>query len=233
MITPQPRRRRCTPALRALGAVAWSLALLTTLAGCSAWVVRPLNSETGKAQTGAAAFSAATYVDGIWASKVVPTIDQQAEDAGKVLAALAADPTSAKAQYGHQEGSGRPYNFMVKGDGKVLKVDTSTRTGKLTVDLPPYDGKADITVQIGPVMSGTALRDGVGFIHYSEFTNQIDYAGVADELNNRVLKDVIAPLDVNSLTGQTVSFEGIFPRNDLDPTTLVLTPVRLSAKGSE
>ncbi len=208
-----------------------ALGALLALNACTPWVVRPLNPATGQAQTGEQQFSAVSYVDGIWDSKVVPTVQQNAKDIRTVLDALKGNPDTAKTQYGHQEGSGRPYNFIVKGEGKVLKVDTSSMQGTLAVDVPPYDGKADITIQVGPVMSGTSLRDGVGFIHYSEFTNQIDYASVADELNNRVLKGALSKVDIKSLQDKVVTFTGVFSYNDLDPSTLVLTPVELAAKG--
>ena len=57
-------------------------------------------------------------------------------------------------------------------------------------------------IQVGPVLRGTALRDALGFIRFTDFANQFDFAGVANALNDRVLATVLGPLDVEALAGQ-------------------------------
>ena len=69
---------------------------------------------------------------------------------------------------------------MVKGEGKITKLDTTSRTGVLLVDLNPPDGTPDITLIIGPLIKisqRAAVRDAVGFVEYGNFVNQQEFAG--------------------------------------------------------
>ena len=55
---------------------------------------------------------------------------------------------------------------------------------------------------------GTSLRDAAGFINFTDFANQLAFADVANELNRRVLETVVAPLDLDTLPGSPVTFQG-------------------------
>ncbi|GAA1546678.1 DUF2291 family protein [Dactylosporangium maewongense] len=182
--------------------------------------------QAGGRPGGAAAFDAKTYVDGIWTSKIVPAVHDNAVDISTVAAAVAKDVDAAGKQYGHQAGTGSPYAFLVKGTGKVVKVDTSAPTGPVTVEIA-QDGGQPITLYVatGPVIAGTAIRDGVGFISFGDFTNQIDYANVANEINSRVKSDVIAKVDRAGLTDKTISFYGAF--SALAPNQIMVVPTEL------
>ena len=184
-------------------------------------------SKSAAAAPGAAAFNAKTYVDSIWSSRVVPTVHSKAVDARTLLTAIQADQAAAGKRYGRQAGTGSPYSFLVKGTGKVTKVDTSVPTGPVTVALSggAVRGTAAF-LATGPVIAGTSLRDAVGFIDFSQFTNQLDFAAVATQLNNRVKTDVLAKIDRASLVGKQVSFEGAFSL--LDPANILIVPTSLT-----
>lgn len=173
-------------------------------------------------------FNATTYAKEIW-SKVVPTVTEKAVDAPTVLASIAADPQAAGKQYGVQAGVGSPYSIMVKGSGTVISVDQSQGAGRLAVDLNPADGKPDLSLAIGPVFLGTAVRDAVGFIKFGEFPNQIEYANVATALNTQVRDTVISQVDLASAKGKPVTFAGAF--QVLDPKNILVTPVQLQVTG--
>uniref|UniRef100_UPI0035E428DF DUF2291 family protein n=1 Tax=Thermogemmatispora sp. TaxID=1968838 RepID=UPI0035E428DF len=177
---------------------------------------------------GAQPFDPERYVNQIWASRVVPTVVAQAHDASEVLAALKANQQAAQQRYGHREGDG-PYTFLVKGLGRVVSINTASRNGTLGLDLPPYDGRADLWLQIGPVILGTAIRDGVGFIHFSQFVNQIQYAQVADALNARAVQ-VAQSIHPTQLQGQLIRFYGVFAL--ADPQTILVAPVKLDVEGA-
>lgn len=171
---------------------------------------------------------AKTYVDESWQAKIVPTVHDKAADITTVAAALAKDPAAAGKQYGHQAGTGSPYAFMVKGSGTVTKVDTEAPTGPMTVEVPQAGGKPlTITIATGPVIAGTAIRDAVGFISFGDFTNQIQYADVANQINNRVKTDVIAKAAPTSLDGKKITFYGAF--SALAPGQIFLVPTELQA----
>ena len=182
---------------------------------------------SGSAAAGSDATDATSYVNGVWASKIVPTVHAKALDIATIAAAIKKDPAAAGKQYGHQAGSGSPYAYLAKGTGTVKKVDTSVPTGPMTVEVPQAGGKPlTISIATGPVIAGTAVRDGVGFISFGDFTNQIAYANVANQINDHAKTDVIAKVDLKSAVGKKISFEGAF--SALDPDAIFLVPTALS-----
>lgn len=172
---------------------------LALLASCVPWTVRPIDDR----QSGP--FNAERYVDSIWSSKVLPAAAQAADLA----------PTAPTAP------------TLVKGEGKVLRVDTTSRSGLIFLDLAPYDGRADAQLQIGPVIRGTALRDALPFIQFSQFTNQLEFARVGNALNDRVVRTVLAGLSTEGLAGRVVSFTGAAAGGaplEIVPISLVVKP---------
>ncbi len=174
------------------------------------------------------AFSPVGYVDSVWAAKLVPALLKSAPEARELLDAMAASRDEAEKRFGHREG-GAAY-VPVKGSGRALSLDTSSRNGLLMVDIAPFDGKPDISIQIGPVLRGTALRDATGLIRFTDFANQLQFADIANELNNRAGKTVLEPLDLKSLPGTMVDFAGVFAlEGSGQPPIHGVVPVKLSA----
>jgi predicted lipoprotein len=211
-------------------------AFAASLASCVPWTVRPIGTET-EAASGPAVASPVEYVDSIWSAKLTPAVLNGAVDARALLDALAASPADAAQRYGHREANG-PVYFLVKGRGTVTAVDTRSRMGLALVDVAPYDGRADISIQIGPVLRGTALRDATGIVRFTDFVNQLQFADVANELNSRVLKTVLAPLDATKLKGRVVAFAGALaaPEGKAEPSLhealRELLPIRLTIEES-
>ena len=208
--------------------IAIAILVAAVLTGCGRVPgVYVYESNSGSAPAGgASATDAKTYVADAWASKIVPTVHDKAADITTVAAAIAEDPEAAGKQYGHQAGTGSPYAFMVKGSGTVTKVDTSVPTGPMTVEIPQPGGKPlTVTIATGPVIAGTAIRDAVGFISFGDFTNQIEYANVANQINDRVKTDVIAKVEVKGATGKKVTFAGAF--SNLPGGSILVVPTEL------
>ncbi|SDO91285.1 Predicted lipoprotein [Nakamurella panacisegetis] len=196
-------------------------AAVVFLAGCSMPGLWTYESN-GQGTSGAGAFDATTYVDGIWSSKVVTTVEQKAVDAATLLPAIKADKAAAATKYGvAATATGGSPTFLIKGSGKVTKLDATNPNGPVTVSV----GGQDVQIVTGPVIIGTALRDAVG-ITFSEFTNQIDYQNVGTQLNNRVKKDVVAPVKSSLAVGKTVAFDGVFTL--LSPTSISIVPTKLA-----
>ena len=168
-------------------------------------------------------------MNGIWSSRIVPTVEQKAVPIEKLIPALGADPQAAAQQYGNDVGGA--YNYLVRFTGRVVKVDTTSLTGTITVEVPLEGKEVPVGLQIGPIILGTALRDAVGFITFEQFTNQMEYGGVADELNNRVASEVLGRLDLTSLPGKRVAVAGAFTWDGGSATGLLVTPVVVSVEG--
>jgi predicted lipoprotein len=177
------------------------LALLATAACSPPWTVRRIHEE--------AAFNPAEYAARIWDSKLVPAI---------AASAVAAEQFRAT----------RPGVYAVKGTGKVLAVDTASRAGTLALDLAPYDGGPDLTLQIGPVLRGYAVRDAAGVVRFSDFVNQIQFADAGNALNARALSMVLQPVHPAGLAGRTVEFLGVFEFDPAHPAIRDVVPVRLA-----
>lgn len=193
------------------------------LSACKPWTVRPINHKkmSGESSQG---FNSAAYVASVWESRVIPTVVNNAVDLATLLAALEADPEAAKRQYGRKEATG-PYHFIVRGEGVVREGDSGSRSRTVAVDLSGYKGKAKVLIQVGPVIRGTSIRDAVGFIKFDQFINQLQYAEVADKLNDRALASIGEGLDLSAVKGKQVSFYGVFTLSD--PSKVLITPVKL------
>jgi predicted lipoprotein len=181
------------------------------------------NAEAASQSSGA--FDAVEFVGGIWSSKVLPTVQEKALDAPTLLAAIKSDPAAAGTKYGHQTGTGSPYSYLIKGTGTASKVSDAP-TGPITVDIDTPTGKQQIAIATGPVIAGTALRDAVGFIEFSQFTNQLDYADVATQLNNKVKSEVVSKVDKATLVGKQITFAGAFTA--LGPNAVLVVPTELT-----
>ncbi len=210
--------------------LATALLVAVGLTGCAkvpgVYVYVPAG-DTAAAAGGAQTFDATTYVDGIWKSRVLPTVEKDAVEAAVLLPALDADQEDASQKYGHQAGTGSPYAFLVRGSGTVTKVDAEAPTHPATVRLDGVKGGTDsVQVVTGPVIAGTALRDAVGFVKFSDFTNQLDYADAGTQLNEKVKSDVLATVDASSLEGKKVTFEGAFSL--VAPGVVLVVPTSLT-----
>lgn len=211
---------------------AWLVILFAAvnLAGCSAFfTVIPIEEAKIEEPKGSASnkgFDKVAYVDGIWTSKVLPTAQQKAVDFGQLYTELRLNQDVTSQKYGNKVGG--PYNFLTKFDGNVLSVDTSSRVGIIKVETSTSSGTVVLTVQVGPVVQGTSIRDSLGFISFNEFVNQLQFADVADELNTRALKNALDSTDPNTLAGKTVSILGAFTLDNID--NIIITPIFMTIK---
>jgi predicted lipoprotein len=185
--------------------------LLVASAGCKVATVRRLD-EGGAPPAGAlpasGPFDAAAFVDSIWRSEVLRSLDE-AQDVGAIAGRL----PGARA-------------VVVRGRGRVVSVDTRSRSGTAVVELDGRPGST-VVLQVGPVITGTAIRDALPALGFDRFVNQIQHADVGNELNARVEREVLQPLDRAALRGRHVGFAGMATFEEGRPPTV--TPVRLEA----
>lgn len=199
--------------------------VLLLLSGCTVVPIEELNAARQSAQ-----FDPVAYVDGVWQSQILPGVIENAVDAPTVLAAIDADIQKGGETYGRFVGGS--FNFMVKGQGTITAVDTSSRNGTMTVKLDGYAGPATIIVQIGPSISGAALRDAGGVVLFGQFKDQTEFGKISRELNKRVADEIVGKLDPATLVGKTVSFSGVFAvsttnQTTIDLSTITITPVAI------
>ena len=216
-------RKKLVPAL-----VVSLCAILLPLSGCK--IVpndQRAKADGSSANQTAAGFNAAGYVDSVWASQLVPHFASRANDLATVIAAIKANLDEAGKQYGHRaDAEGSPWSFAVKSTGKVVSVNTESRAGTLVVEIPTDAGPQQVTLQIGPVVKGSAIRDSLPFFSFGNVTNQIEYAQVGRAFNERALKEIERPLAELKTPGATLEFKGSISLTSV-PETFLITPVSL------
>jgi predicted lipoprotein len=152
--------------------------------------------------------------------KAVSALEENAQPLPKLAAALAKDADAAGEQYGKRAGNS-PYAFAVTAEG----VAGNAKDGTLPIKVKGVPKDTTVSVQVGPALPGTAIRDAVGFIEFGQFLNQVEYADAATALNNQVKAKVLKDLDAASLEGKKVKVLGAFAY--LAPTVVTITPVKL------
>ena len=166
-------------------------------------------------------FSAASYGRAQF-PKVRSAIASRAVDAAVLAAALAKDQAAAEAQYGVPAPAGPEYSVTFT--GKVGKQEF----GVYDVAIPGVHETIHVSVQTGPAINGTDLRDATGSIRFGDFSNQIDYQNASSALNTEMKKEVLSKVDASDLTGKTISVIGAVGLSD--PAEWVVTPVRLTVQ---
>jgi predicted lipoprotein len=186
------------------------------------FVIKPLVSPGSGSQP--VQSKGGQFAEKVWESKVLPVVQEKAQDIAKILPEIRADPAAAGQKYGRRE-STNPYSYIVKGTGKVTEVHTESQAGTIILEVPGLDEK--IALQIGPVVRGTALRDATGAAPFDQFTNQLDYADVSKEMNTRAVKTAFAGVDASTLSGKTITFFGAFTFDPRSKGPVLVTPVRI------
>jgi predicted lipoprotein len=196
------------------------------------------DDEKGKkAATGSAdsphaqGFDAVASVESVWTAKVLPYFARDAVELGPVLAALEEDAEAAGAKFGRRpDTEGSPWSFAVKGQGVVVSVNTASRAGSMVVTIDALSGPREVTLQIGPVVRGTAIRDNLPFVSFGDVTNQIQFAQLSRAFNDRAVGAIHATAAALK-AGTPVEFTGAMNVSASDETVLI-TPVTLKPAGA-
>jgi predicted lipoprotein len=161
------------------------------------------------------------YVDERW-DQILSTVEGDALDLVTLLDELGNDPAVVAERCHTKTEELNNYSCIVKGEGIVTAIHTKSRKGTMDLDLPPYDGRADVTVLIGPVIKLDSIRDSIDYLSYNHFENQQDWADASEEIvdrfHDRVKAQIVHDLSpgadfydiVDDLTGRTVSLRGAF-----------------------
>ncbi|MBD9527372.1 DUF2291 family protein [Paracoccus sp. PAR01] len=156
-----------------------------------------------------------------WEPKLLPTIRDKAVPVADLRAAIAGGLDAAGKAHGKAgSGAGAAWNFAVKGQGKVIEAKLDSRARTMGIDTD-NDGAADVTLQLGPVVKGSALRDYSPFYDFTNFRDQIEFAKLGRALNDKATAGLTIEGDP---TGKTASFTGVFAIRSATEDWLV-TPI--------
>lgn len=234
--------RAIIAALVAFMAVTW----LTLPPTGTLFTVRPVDPQTGRVILGSnqgtnvstdsqkfatESFSPDQYVTDQWDERVLPWLRENAVGLGDLMRGLKADRQATLDAHGVSPGETSGYSFVVRGEGTVTSVDTSTPVGKVMVRPAGAGDPAvpdSVTLLVGPLVVSSALRDALPFITLDNFTNQVQYADVAQSLNDRAIEAAVPSAGPDSLTGERITFLGAFT---LGSGGVEITPVSIEAGG--
>jgi predicted lipoprotein len=206
-----------------------ALALTVGLAGCKFVKIdgsdssKPIAADESGDDARIAALIGKTYEP-----ELIPLINSKAVDVAALRTAIAGGLDAAGKQFGHRgAGDGGPWSFAIKGSGKAVAADRQSRAAHVDLDVDG-DGKADVLIQLGPVVKGSALRDLAPFYDFSDFRDQIEFAKLGRALNDTAIKGMKVP--EGDLVGKTVSFVGAASINaasavpSVVPTSVEIAP---------
>ncbi len=198
------------------------MVLALAMVSCKIATVRSID-EDKEAKAG---FNPNNYVDSVWDSELIPTFREEAVEITDLLGQIDANQNKAIQDHGHRSGTGA-YSFMTFGEAIVLAYAVDLRIGTLSLDFAPFDGTADATMLVGPLIPrrNDAVRDAVGFIRFNDFVNQTEFAEVSNALKDHVLSDVVAVIDPATITGKTINFYGAFTL--VDASEIEIVPVTI------
>ncbi len=205
--------------------------LMMSLVACKPWtIVKNTNEdddESIKIYFASDDFDVDAYTRDIWENKLITYYDDKKIEAATLLEALLSDENAAGEKYGiGSNDTGSSWTFIIEGKGQVIEVDQESRAGVMLVDLQPYDGESDITIQIGPVIKGTTVRDTLDFIKLDDFSNQVQFASISKAFNALVVSEVVTDIDFKTLEGEEISFLGCFTHNSDDQ--VLATPIKMA-----
>lgn len=159
-----------------------------------------------------------------WQQKIVPQIVGEARPVAQLLQELqvAKEIDGACKALGYRAQAENPCVFAVRLTGTVEKVDTASRSGKMTLK---DDSGASVVVQIGPTIRGTALRDGYRGASYQDFNDQVLFGDYGRAINDNAagMMQTLAPK-----VGERLQVEGVFSSWDVPQSIPDITPARVT-----
>ena len=168
-------------------------------------------------------------IDKTWQQSIVPQVVAHARPAAELMSALKAqkDIDSACKALGYRAQDENPCIFYVKVAGAVSKLDSASRSGKMTL----ADGSiGNVMVQIGPTLRGTLLRDGYRDASYQDFNDQVLFGEYSKNINSQAVKMIQA---ANLKTGDNVEVYGVFSAWDIPQTLPEITPAKIVHPGGQ
>ncbi|MDO4901080.1 DUF2291 family protein [Actinomyces sp.] len=149
-------------------------------------------------------------------------INDTATDLAALIEDLQADEEATSEELGKRDGEAA-YTFAVTATGTVQEGGF----GQVDLAVDGVPAGVTVSVQTGPAVMGTALRDVTGEVTFDMFENQIDYAQVGLSLNEPLKNGVLADNNLAAMIGQKITVVGALAYSD--PAHVVITPISIKA----
>jgi predicted lipoprotein len=190
------------------------------------WVVQDIKPKgSGSIAASSSNLNPTKYVATYWQSKFLPAVRRSAVDLRTLLADLKRDEAATAKRYGNAATLGGQPTFLVKGSARVVSVNTSGIPSEAGLAVGRSEG-AIAFMQLGPILTGTDVRDAMKFISFNQFADQVTYSEVATAINKRIVTTTLDKLDNGKLKGERVTFTGAFT---LGPGKPLITPITREA----
>ena len=163
-------------------------------------------------------------IDRTWQDQLVPQVVAKARPVAELMTALRAakDIDSACKTLGYRAQDENPCVFYVKVEGNISKIDSASRSGKMTIE--DISG-GNVVVQIGPTLRGTLLG-----ASYQDFNDQVLFGEYSRAINEHAVK-MIQTAQVK--TGEAVQVYGVFSAWDIPQTMPDITPAKIVRLGGQ
>ncbi|MGH2893569.1 MAG: DUF2291 family protein, partial [Solirubrobacteraceae bacterium] len=186
------------------------------------WVVQDIKPPgAGSTVASSTNLDPTDYVNKYWTTKILPTVAGSAVNLPTLLADLKKDEAGTAKRYGNVATLGGQPTFLVKGTARIVSVNTSGIPSQAGLALGGAM-KASAFMQLGPILTGTDVRDAMKFISFNQFADQVTYSEVATAINKRIATTTLDKLHNNTLKGKRVTFTGAFT---LNPGKPLITPI--------
>ena len=194
----------------------------------SACTIVSIEEDRAMRERRAGSFDSLRYVADNWHARLVPDLASRAVAMDSLWPAIAADLAKAGVDHGRQPTEGSAWTFLVKGQGRLVALDTSSRAGALVI---AGSDRGQFRIASGPVLVSTALRDAIPALRFDDFPDQMSFAGVNKALNDAALADLRR--NISGLKpGDTIDFVGAVQiSDDGTPGDIVPVSVRRSQGG--
>lgn len=159
-----------------------------------------------------------------WQQKLVPQVAHEAKPLAQLMKELqsAKDFDAACKTYGYRSQEENPCVFSVSVQGQVTAVNTTSRSGKMTVK---DSSGEEVTVQMGPIIRGTALRDVYKGASYQDFNDQVlfgDYGRAINQQASNMMQGF------KPQVGDKVALAGVFSSWDIPQQAPDITPAQIT-----
>ncbi|QPZ92564.1 DUF2291 family protein [Thioclava electrotropha] len=170
----------------------------------------------------------ANWVETNWEPKVLPAVDEHTVAWADYASALQGGLEAVGQAYGMRpDEKASQYFFFVSGAGTVVTTKLESRAAQIGLDMDA-DGKEDIVLQLGPIVRGTALRDALPFVNFTDFRDQIEFAKLGRALNDRATANL--PKLSDDIMGRKVTFTAVFGQKSATEKPLGV-PLSIKAEG--